>query len=467
MFSLNHHSLFGCLKLTALALFLLTPISSQAQATGQAPGKSDPAQDTSQKPENSAAEPASPVGLSWANTYFYQIGSSGLLAGNRAGIGWGSLYIPSASVTGLVDRFAGTSTQPGTNLDAAILQTSVVYDHKLGASRLAIQYAPSLAIANGQVIGNYSNQNATFDLLVYARPRWNVRFSDAFSYDYNQQSFGYPYFDVNSATAGSVTNSFLRGPRSWLTNSATVSVAYALSKRASISIIPHFIFSQSGTGATGTHADSYGGTVNWNYLTSERQSVGVEYTGQLIHETPPGTSLPSISAASDNLFHTVAVTTARELSATWVVRGALGATTSWFSQGAQNLQQWSFYGALGVVKQVRRSSIGFNYSRGDTLSDGLISGGYADRFDVVFQDQLTKRVNWRFGGGYLRQVQLGGFSGWYASGDVQFLLAPRAAIYSFLDYTRNNQSVNTNSLFAGHGDVYSFGLRWQPSKIAR
>ena len=69
-------------------------------------------------------------------------------------------------------------------------------------------------------------------------------------------------------------------------------------------------------------------------------------------------------------------------------------------------------------------------------------------------------------GGYLRQVQAGGFAAWYASSDVQFLLAPRAGLFSTFDYYRKNQSINRNNLFSGNRNIYSFGLRWQPGRVA-
>jgi hypothetical protein len=459
------------LKLTALASIFLLPSLGLAQDTSQAPGQSNPsAQDSSKKTDNSSSEPASPIGLAWADTYIHQIGSSGLLAGSREGIGWGSLYIPAASVTGVVDRFEPTGTLPGTTFDSAVLQTSVIYDHTLpGGSRLAVQYAPSVAFANGQVVGNFSNQNTSLDILIYTRPRWNVRFGDTFSYYYAQQSYGRPYFDVNPVTAGSVTNNFLNGPNSWLSNSAYLSVAYALSMRSSISITPTFVYSESGVGMHSSHAGSYGGNVNWNYRTSRRQTVGIQYTGQLIHETFPVVSTPPGGTSSDTLYHTIAATVSRQLSATWFVSGALGTTTSTFSQTgqtAQNARQWSFYGSGGLVKQLKRSTVGVNYSRGDTLSNGLISNQYADRFDITYRNQITKRLNGMVGWGYLRQIQSGGFSGWYASSDVQFLLSPRAGVFAFFDYSRTNQSVNTNNLYAGNSDYFSFGIRWQPGRIA-
>ena len=124
------------------------------------------------------------------------------------------------------------------------------------------------------------------------------------------------------------------------------------------------------------------------------------------------------------------------------------------------------YGTFGLVKQLGRSSLGLNYSRGDTLSNGLIANQYADRVDLTFQNQINTRLNWALGGGYLRQVQSGGFAGWYGTSDLQFLLAPRAGLFATFDYFRKNQSANTNNLFSGNRNIYTFGLRWQPNRMA-
>src|SRR5713101_920445 len=87
-----------------LAAFLLPNLGS-AQEAGQTAGKQKPAaQDAPKDADNKDAEPASPYALAWADSYIRQIGTSGLLAGNREGIGWGSLYIPSAGVSGVVDQ---------------------------------------------------------------------------------------------------------------------------------------------------------------------------------------------------------------------------------------------------------------------------------------------------------------------------------------------------------------------------
>lgn len=446
-----------------VAVFLLPNLLS-AQDTSQSSGNQKPGTQAAPKDtDNKEAEPASPFGLAWADSYIRQIGSAGLLAGNRQGIGWGSLYIPSASVNGIVDQFEAAGAIPANSYAAAVLQTTVVYDHKLGNSRFALQYQPSMAIAEGQVVGNFSNQNTSLDWLLYSRPRWNIKFSDGFRYYYTQQSIGFSYLDVNTVTAGLATNNFLDGPSRWLSDTASLSIGYALSRRASIAITPDYTYSESGTAANLSRGVSYGGSVSWAYRLSERQTIGLEYNGQLLHEAGLGTPISATGAATDTIFHTIAATAGRQMSATFSVRGSVGVTTSTFEQTSR---QWSVYGTLGAVKQIGRSSIGLNYSRGDTLSNGLIANQYADRVDLTFQDHITTRLNWSLGGGYLRQVQSGGFAAWYATSDVQFLLAPRAGLFSTFDYYRKNQGSNVNNLFSGNRNTYAFGIRWQPGRVA-
>lgn len=453
----------------ALMVLLSFPGSlSFAQGTGQTTGNTNPAtQDASKQTENAAGEPASPIGLAWADSYIHQIGSAGLLAGNREGVGWGSFYIPYASATGVFDRFEAAGSVPASTYTAAVLQTALVYDHRLRTSRFAIQYSPSMAIAEGRVVGSFSNQNTTLDFLLFARPRWNVRFSNAFSYYYTQTAFGSPYFDVNPTSGGMVTALFLNGPARWLSDSAHVSISYALSRRASLTVTPDFTYSESGIGTNLTHAAAYGGNVSWSYRTSERQSVGVQYSGSLIHETFSASSPGTTSSSSDTLYHTIAGTAARQLSSTLLVSGSAGVTTASNTQAALNSREWSFYGTFGVAKQLGRSSLGLNYSRGSTLSSGLISSRYADRIDATYSSRVVRRLGWLIGGGYLRQVGTSGFSGWYTASEAQFLLAPKAGLFSFFNFTHNNQGTNTANLYAGNRDFYSFGIRWQPGRVAR
>lgn len=443
-----------------LAIVMAVPRLAGAQDPSQDPGKSGTTGQNASKPttnsDNSA--PATPMGLSWSNTYINQIGTSGVLAGNPQGIGWGGVYIPMAELSGIVENFGTSSAQPGGVYTEGVLRGTVVYDHRVGSGQVAIQYEPSLAFADGQIIKNFSNQNTNLDVLIYARPRWNIRFGDSFRYYYSQQSIGFPFFDVNPVSGGSITNSFLDGPSRWLSNLTSFSVGYAISARSSITIVPRYLYAESGTGASLDHANSYGGDVSWNYLASERQTFGVYYTAQLIHE-----GFTSPSPATDTVYNTLAGTVGRKLSATWFVRGGLGATTSAQSNGRR---EWQTYGSFGLVKQFARSSLGINYSRGDTLVTGLISSQYSDRADISYKSKIAQRFDWGVGGGYLRQTGSSGSDGWYGEANAQFLLAPRSGLFSTFHYTHKYQHVTTANLYDGDFDLYSFGVLWQPGRLS-
>jgi len=309
------------------------------------------------------------------------------------------------------------------------------------------------------VVKDFSKQNASLDLLIFDRPRWNVRFNDNFHYNYTQQSYGLPYLDVNPVTAGLAINGFLEGPGRWLSDSSYLSVGYAMTARSSISVTPNYTFAEAGEGINFTRAHSFGGTLDWNYRTSERQTVGVQYSGQSIRK-----SLSISPTSIDRIYHTVAGTMERQLSGTWAMSGALGVTTS---TGASSPRQWNYYALFGLVKRLGRSAIGLNYSRRDTLTTGLISDQYADRIDLTYQNKLTRRLNWGAGGGYFRQVVSSGASGWYATANAQFLLAPRPGLFATFDYTHKNQPGNINTLFSGNLDTFVFGLLWEPSRLRR
>jgi hypothetical protein len=461
----KYHRKEICSIFSLIFAIALLPALGFAQDAGQDPSKQKPAaQVAPNETANKDNQPTTPVALAWADSYIRQIGTAGLLAGTREGIGLGSIYIPSASVYGIVDQFESTNTIPGNTFTAAVLQGTLIYDHRIGRnSRIAIQYQPDMAISNGQVVGNFSNQNTSLDWLIYTRPRWNIKFTDGFRYSYTQQSVGMSYLDVNTSSGGLNTNNFLDGPTRSLSNYATLSVAYALSRRASISFSPNYTYAETGDGVNLDRAASYGGNVNWSYRLSERQTVGLQYSGELIHEAGLGNSTTTPNVPTDTVFHTFAGTAGRQISESLFVRGAAGITTS---AASQNSRQWSFYGNFALVKKLGRSSLGLNYTRSDTLVSGLIASEYADRIDFTVQNQLTPRLIFTPGAGYLRQVQSGGFSGWYATSDVQYLLAPRAGLFLTFDYFRKNQSSNTLNLFSGNRNIYSFGLRWQPGRVA-
>src|SRR5580765_5116644 len=115
---------------------ILMPQLASAQEASQTPSQdASRVQNTNKKPDDDkgGSVPVIPLGLTWTDSYVRRIGYAGILAGNREGIGWGSLYIPTASVTGVVETLDTTAGQTGGVFAATLFQATFIYDHKLGA----------------------------------------------------------------------------------------------------------------------------------------------------------------------------------------------------------------------------------------------------------------------------------------------------------------------------------------------
>lgn len=453
-------SLWGIAAMMALCLnlSLRTVAQESGESTSQGSAASQSTKDNSNAPESSRAQTVSPVSTSWASQYFYQIGSAGVLAGNPQGLHLGRLYVPTAEVRGVVDDLRGVNGQSDSVLTGTLFDATVVYDRQFGSNRFAVQYQPRMAIADGRVVSDFSNQNTSLDMIVYSRPRWNVRIHDGFAYFYSQESAGFNYFDVSSITSGTVTNGFLDGPNRWISNTASASISYALSARSAITVTPRYIFSESGESPRLIKGDTFGSDVGWNYRTSAVQSVGLQYSGQLIRENE------SRDVSSNTIYHSLDATLSRQLSPTWLLTGALGATVQSVYTGSHF---WYAHGAFGLVKQFPQSSLAFNYYRGDTLASGLISNQFSDRYDATYQKKLGRRLTGSVGGGYLRQAFSGNLRAWYVLAQAGYLLAPKAGLSFAIDYAHKQQKGSVGSLFVGDHDSFLFGLQWQPARATR
>jgi hypothetical protein len=440
------------LWVTLLVTILTLPHIARAQGQSSSDKQATVAGEIQNKAENQDAEPSVPTSAIWADSYFRQIGTAGLLAGNPTGLRWGRLYVPSADVRGIVDQLDGSGGQRSEVLTSTLFDATIVFDREFRTNRIAVQYRPRLAITDGQVLKNFSNQNTSLDVILYSRPRWNVRFGDTFQYYYTQQSVDNLYLDVDSITSTTVTNNFVDGPSRWLSNSAYMSVSHAFSRRLSATVTPRYAYMESGVGKNFNIGQLYGGDFSLNYRTSGKQTVGFQYLSQVIHERT--------SPNSNTVYQTVAGTVERQISPRWLVKGSVGITTGSFGD---NSRQWNAYGTFGLVRAFRRSSLAINYSRGDSFSNGIISDQYVDRIDGTFRTQLARRFLWSLGGGYLRETVTGGFEAKYADTQIDVLMAPKASLYFFGGYAFKSQAGNSIGLFVGDQHLFSFGIRWQPS----
>jgi len=440
---------------------LSLPTSAWPQDESQSSNPQKPADQNSQQtppPQNQDTTPVSPMGIEWGNTYFHEIGSAGLLAGNPQGLHWGRLYIPQASINGVEQHFQAQGTGGGVSGSSsfALFQTLVVYDRQFSKNRLALQYQPDVAIQNGQVATNFNNQTASVDWILYSRPRLSIRFSDSFSYYSSQHNVTAQYFVVNTTSPITLTGNFLEGPSRWISDGVNLNIAYAPSARTMITILPRYTFSENGEGVNLNRGIAYGGTISWTRLLSARQSVGLEYSSELIHQ--------GRTVVQDTIYQTFAGTFQRQLSPTWHAGFAAGATTSTTS-GTSASRQWNFYGTASVSKTFRRFIAALSYDRSNSFAYGYISSTYADRVDATVQAPLGRRLSLGAGAGYIRQVVPAfGFQAKYGTGHAGYLLAPRAGLSATFDYARKFQGSNGVGLFAGTFDLFSYGILWQPRR---
>src|SRR5437660_5710009 len=179
-----------CVAVTMLFPFLVV----RAQDTGQPSSSEKPAPtDSSKTQDQSGQQPAPGAAIGWTNSYFHALGSAGVLAGSREGLHWGKFYILSADAMGAVERLETTGVLSTDVQGQALFSAMLVYDREFKTNRIAIQYRLRLAVADGQVQKDFSNQNASLDMILYSRQRGNVRFGDNFQYYYMQQAFGKLY----------------------------------------------------------------------------------------------------------------------------------------------------------------------------------------------------------------------------------------------------------------------------------
>lgn len=451
-----------CGLLVALYLSALwTPLGARAQEQPPPATSATSAPDAApaapqEEPKASRYEPSGGLGGSWADTYFRQIGSAGLLAGDPQGLKWGRFYIPDAAVIGVIDRQTGSSSAPDDTASRELFRTTIVYDRLFHRNRLALQYQPQLALADGHVIKDFSNQNTSLSMIVYAKPRLSVRVNDYFQYFYTQQAGAGGFLDADFSTFSTAQNLFLTGPERLLYNNLSSAISYALSARSSLTITPTYTYIVSGIGNDRIRGQLYGGGVDYTYRTSAQQLVGITYSYEWIHRGF------NTGGTSDTQFHTIAGLIERRLSPSWFVKGSLGVTVP---TGGDNGSQPLFaYGNASLVKQFIRSTAALTYSRGDSFASGFVSGQFADRIDITYTRQISRRFRGTAGAGYLREVGSSAFQAKYASGGLDFLLAPRAGLFLTTSYSRRHQATNSLNLFSGNLDLFTFGLRWNPSR---
>jgi hypothetical protein len=434
--------------------------SNQTNGNNQNPANNNP-QDTNAPPQdvpfsglNSVAPP---------QTQIYQIGTASLLS-PVGRYHWGPLSLGSSDVRAAVDVIRPTNPLEGPNETdvLSLIETSINFDKQIGANnRFTFQYLPRIAVTNGQVAYDYLNQNVAINSYFLLAPRWTLGLSDQFVLTSNQGLTGGAFADASAVTSTTLQNVFLNTNDTYLTNVAAASFSYTPSSRTLLTLTPSLVY-QHTSGFTdtldqdippdqGSAFSSLNVTFDarFRYLLNARTSVGAYASTSLVQFNG---LLPT------STYYTFGGSVSRQLTMTTGVALDVGITESVF-QARQ--QYWSPSGTVTLFKVFPHGRIAAVYTRGLPAS-GYVSNNLTQRADVIAHYMFSPRMMVDLGFGY--EAQDSGpetVSGKYATGELDYVLAPRWTVFG--TYAYKIQDSNNIQIFAGTTNFASFGLRWTPN----
>lgn len=386
------------------------------------------------------------------------LGSASPLGLPSGSLRWGDFFVSEVIFTQIHDHanYLGTSSGSsfsgsGFSNDTSLFQTTLAFNHVSRRNQIAAQYQPRLAIINGNVYPNYSDQNASFDMIVIQGPRWSANFHDAFDYFSSQNLYAKFYTDANTQTGTTIQNNFLDGPGSLLDDSATLAFSYRWTPRTTVSFTPTFKYLRTTGTQLGTLISrNYGGSVAIGYQLSPRQTIGAYFNSQYV----------VISGFQGNThIYSMGLSYSRQMGPAWMVSGS-GAGTR--APGSLNTQPWTFTGTASLTRKFQRGSAGVVYSR--DLAMGYVTNHFADRVDAVTNWQLMRDLQWSVSGGYQRESSVSNpISAYYTVSQLDFRLAPRVS--AFVNYGYRLQNGDAIRVLMGHRNFVSAGIRWQSSPI--
>jgi hypothetical protein len=369
---------------------------------------------------------------------------------------WGNFFVRDVSFTQIYDRanYARATQSSGSlgsafSTNASLFQTDLAFDRLTRLGEVALQYQPRLAIVNGNVYPDYSNQNVSFNLLLNRSPRLSFEFRDTFSYFSSQNIYALTYVDANTRTGQTIQNNFIDGPGSFLSELANLKISYRFSPRTTLSLGPSFNYVRTARTRLGTLISrDYGGSVALGYQLSARQIVGVFFNNQYIQ----------ISGYQGNTqIYSTGVSYSRQMGPNWSIAASFAGTRN-PATGVSS--PWTYTGSASATRGFRRSSIGLVYAR--DLASGYVTNHIADRIDGFLRWQLLRALQWQVNLGDQREAALSHpISAYYGVSEFDLQLTPRISTY--VNYGYRTQSGDALRVLTGHRNFVSAGIRWNSS----
>jgi hypothetical protein len=381
-------------------------------------------------------------------------GAGPLRPGRVSPLQFGSIYLQSADFLQSADAVVATGQPNVAWRSLSVLRANIVLDRAFKRSHFAAQYQPRLSVVDGSARTDTANLSVGWNSVFPVSPVLEVVFSDGFSYYGQQSQFDNLNLMADLTTGSLVQSHFLEGNGHLLNNRVEAGMRYHLGPRSQLEATGFFDFySASGTQVV-NRSESPGGRLTYGYLISPTKSLGLTYEARDTHFSK---LLPT------TLYQTVTASYSQRLSMTWsfsVSGGAATASSSVLANSAYKSRQVTATAAASVTKKFRESLLAFEYYRGQ--STGMqITNGFADRYDLAYSHQLSRRVGVGLGGGYYREfLSATNTAGAYASAGVSYRLASAWSLQC--QYAYKHQT-NGGALFAsGELHYLAFGIRWEP-----
>ena len=377
-----------------------------------------------------------------------QTTSAGYLMPSISPLRWGPLYVGYAQFSQILDQGSSFNGQGNFQDAASQFSTAIVFDKQFRKARVAVQYVPRLTVLNGQVFGNFVNQDTGVSIVLQLTPRLSLNFSDHLIYYESKNAFADIFLSADPSSGSTLQRDFIQAPGSWLTNSVNAAFTYGLSARTRIAFAPMYIYAATSTGATPglfSTVNEYGISVSVTHDLTSRSSVSVLYSDQT-----------DLFAGGSSDFQTFQGGYSRSFNGGWSLSGNFGVTASSY----QTARTWSESGSGSAIKKFKRSTASIAYFRGHSFT-GYISKQFSDRIDASYRQYLGRR--WTLGGGvgYLRDVvTANGIWGKYGEGQVSFGLTPTLSLFGSYVYVW--QTGDSAVVLSGTTNYLRCGVQWMP-----
>lgn len=419
----------------------------------QPPVTDTKAQQSTDQSSNSGSDSSAldhPVAVASTTPPVRQVSGAGFLGPSISPLRWGPLYVSYIQFAQILSEGDSFSGQQNFENQASQISVDIVLDKEFRNARIALQYVPRMTILNGQVLGDFVNQDTGADMVFAITPRLSLDVSDHFTYYRSKNSFADIFLSSDPVSGTTLQKDFIQSPASWLSNSVAAAFNYSLSARTRFSISPNYTYATTSGAATATtfpSVNEYGLNATVTHDLTASSGVTANYTEQT--DILGGTSYKTIYQSLQGGYY-------HSFRGGWSLSGSFGFITANF-QGGRN---WSESATGSVVKQFRRSRASIAYYRGHSFS-GYISQGYSDRIDASYQLYVGRR--WTMGGGvgYLRDVETAdGIWGKYGEANLSFGLTSTFSLFG--SYVYKWQAANNSLVFSGNTNYLRCGIQWTP-----